>query len=68
MLFQSFEYLVFLAAILSVWWRLPRRGQNGLLLVAGGIFYGWIHPWFLLIVTVLKACNICLGVPHFQTM
>lgn len=65
MLFQSFEYLVFLAAILSVWWQLPRRGQNVLLLFAGAIFYGWIHPWFLMLLLTSTltdyACGLGLG-------
>ena len=49
MLFQSFDFLVFLIAIVGVYWRLPRRGQNVLLLVGSVIFYGWVHPWFLLL-------------------
>ncbi len=47
MIFQSIDYLLFFGALLSFYFWLPSRGQNGLLLVAGAVFYGWIHPWFL---------------------
>ena len=34
--------------MLALYWSLPRRGQNLLLIFASYIFYGWEHPWFLL--------------------
>ena len=40
--------MVFLALVLALYWSLPRRGQNFLLIIASYIFYGWEHPWFLL--------------------
>ena len=48
MIFHSVTYLVFLALVLALYWSLPRRGQNFLLIIASYIFYGWEHPWFLL--------------------
>jgi alginate O-acetyltransferase complex protein AlgI len=48
MIFHSITYLVFLALVLALYWSLPRRGQNILLIFASYIFYGWEHPWFLL--------------------
>ncbi len=48
MIFHSLTYLVFLAVVLTLYWALPRRGQNILVLVASYMFYGWEHPWFLL--------------------
>ena len=48
MIFHSITYLVFLALVLALYWSLPRRGQNFLLIIASYIFYGWEHPWFLL--------------------
>src|SRR3954470_20130554 len=48
MIFHSLTYLVFLALVLALYWSLPRRGQNFLLIIASYIFYGWEHPWFLL--------------------
>ena len=48
MIFHCLEYLVFLLAVLLFYWPLPRVWQNGLLVVASYVFYGWVHPWFLL--------------------
>jgi len=46
--FHSLNYLIFLPAVLALYWALSRRGQNVLLVAASYIFYGWEHPWFLL--------------------
>ncbi|MBA2585412.1 MAG: MBOAT family protein, partial [Chthoniobacterales bacterium] len=48
MSFHSLLYLLFFAVVLSIYWALPRRGQNLLLVAASYLFYGWQHPWFLL--------------------
>jgi D-alanyl-lipoteichoic acid acyltransferase DltB (MBOAT superfamily) len=48
MIFHSLTYLVFLAIVLALYWSLPRRGQNFMLIIASYVFYGWEHPWFLL--------------------
>ena len=50
MKFTSFEFLIFLPLVLLTYWRLSRRGQNALLLGASYVFYGWIHPWFCLLI------------------
>lgn len=47
MTFNSVEYAVFLSAVLLVYWRLPRRPQNLLLLAASYVFYGWWDVRFL---------------------
>jgi D-alanyl-lipoteichoic acid acyltransferase DltB (MBOAT superfamily) len=47
MIFHSLEFVAFFAAITIVYWRLPRREQNLLLLGGSYVFYGWIHPWFV---------------------
>jgi D-alanyl-lipoteichoic acid acyltransferase DltB (MBOAT superfamily) len=46
--FHSLTYLVFLPVVLALYWALPRRGQNIVLVAASYVFYGWEHPWFLL--------------------
>ena len=50
MQFQSLDYAIFLLALLAVYWRLPRRPQNALLLGGSYLFYGWVHPWFLALI------------------
>jgi D-alanyl-lipoteichoic acid acyltransferase DltB (MBOAT superfamily) len=49
-IFHSLDFLLFLAIVLVGYWSLPRRGQNALLLVGSYVFYGWIHPWFLILI------------------
>jgi D-alanyl-lipoteichoic acid acyltransferase DltB (MBOAT superfamily) len=46
-IFHSLEFLVFFPVTLAIYWLLPHRAQNVLLLVASYVFYGWVHPWFL---------------------
>ena len=50
MIFHSFTFVAFFLVVLALYWRLPHRGQNALLLVASYVFYGWVHPWFLLLI------------------
>ncbi|MFZ4766248.1 MAG: MBOAT family O-acyltransferase, partial [Roseimicrobium sp.] len=49
MIFQSLDYLIFFVAVFSAYWLLPLRGQNALLLVAGHFFYGYVHPWYCIL-------------------
>ncbi len=47
MIFHSLDYLVFLAAVFTAYWLLPRRWQNVLLLAVSYTFYGYVHLWYL---------------------
>jgi len=49
MLFDTPVYLVFLVLVVAVYWRLPWRPQNALLLLASYFFYGWWDWRFLLL-------------------
>jgi alginate O-acetyltransferase complex protein AlgI len=69
MIFHCLEYLVFLLAVLLFYWPLPRVWQNGLLVAASYVFYGWVHPWFLLpfVATTLIDYSLARGIesrPH----
>jgi D-alanyl-lipoteichoic acid acyltransferase DltB (MBOAT superfamily) len=45
--FTSVEFLIFFAAVFALYWLArERRWQNALLLVASYVFYGWVHPWY----------------------
>jgi len=46
-IFHSLEFVVFFFATVTLYWALPHRWQNLLLLVSSYVFYGWVHPWFL---------------------
>jgi alginate O-acetyltransferase complex protein AlgI len=50
MIFHSLEFVAFFVATVTLYWSLPHRAQNGLLLIASYVFYGWIHPWFLALI------------------
>ncbi len=50
MIFHSIDYLLFFVAVLLVYWRLPLRGQNLFLLAASYFFYGYIHPWYCILI------------------
>ena len=50
MIFHSLDFVVFFVVVVAVYWRLPQRGQNVLLLVASYFFYGYVHPWFLTLI------------------
>jgi alginate O-acetyltransferase complex protein AlgI len=47
MVFNSLIFLVFLAVVLALYYRLNHRGQNWMLLVASYFFYGWWDYRFL---------------------
>lgn len=55
MIFHSLDFLAFFVITLAAYWSMPRRDQNVLMLVASYIFYGWVHPWWpvLLLVTTV---------------
>ncbi len=50
MLFHTFDYLVFLAVLLAVYWAGSHRFQNLLVLAASYLFYGYVHPWYCLLI------------------
>ena len=50
MIFHSLDFVVFFLVVVTVYWRLPHRGQNVFLLAASYVFYGYVHPWFLILI------------------
>ena len=69
MIFQSLEYLIFLVCVLAVYWNLPHRAQNLFLVAASYIFYGWVHPWFLIpfLVTTVVDYFVAVGIESFPS-
>jgi alginate O-acetyltransferase complex protein AlgI len=49
MIFQSLDFIVFLTLVVAIHWLLAPRFRSLFLLVASYVFYGYIHPWFLLL-------------------
>jgi alginate O-acetyltransferase complex protein AlgI len=53
MLFTAPEFATLLLLVLTLYWLTPsRRVQNLLLLVTSYIFYGWVHPWFCILLAI----------------
>jgi alginate O-acetyltransferase complex protein AlgI len=49
MIFHSLDFVAFFLITLTAYWQLPHRWQNRLLLVASYVFYGWVAPWFTIL-------------------
>ena len=59
MLFNSFEFMLFLPIVFLLYWFVfkPRRLQNLFLVVASYIFYGWWDWRFLLLIAFTSLCS-----------
>jgi D-alanyl-lipoteichoic acid acyltransferase DltB (MBOAT superfamily) len=58
MTFIQTEFLWFFAIVLTVYWALPKREwQNLFLALASAVFYGWVHPWFLILLYISAAVD-----------
>ena len=70
MVFSSIPFLFyFLPAVLAVYFLTPRRGKNGVLLLASLVFYGWGEPMLrLLMVITIALFYVCgLGIDRAET-
>lgn len=61
MLFHTFTFWTFFAVVATLYSRLPHRGQNALLLVAGYVFYGWWDWRFLLLIGLSTVVDYAVG-------
>ena len=64
MLFNSFEFLVFLPLVFSGYWFLfkPLRMQNLFIVICSYIFYGWWDWRFLLLIAFTTFCSYASGI------
>lgn len=70
MLFNSFVFAVFLPIVFCLYWLLRPVGlrwQNGVLLVASYIFYGWWDYRFLVLLFITSATDFLVGVRMDKT-
>jgi D-alanyl-lipoteichoic acid acyltransferase DltB (MBOAT superfamily) len=58
-IFHSLDFIAFFVAVTAVYWMLPHRGQNILLLAASYFFYGYVHPWFLILIASSTVIDYC---------
>ena len=70
MLFNSFEFLIFLPVVFLLYWFVfrPRRLQNLLVVVASYVFYGWWDWRFLLLIALTSLCSFGSGllIEHYE--
>lgn len=70
MLFNSFEFLVFLPIVFLLYWFVfrERHWQNLLALVASYVFYGWWDWRFLFLIVLTSFCSYGCGLllEHFE--
>lgn len=70
MLFNSFEFLVFLPIVFLLYWFVfrERRQQNLLVVVASYVFYGWWDWRFLFLIAFTSLCSYVSGllIEHFE--
>lgn len=63
MLFNSFEFLLFLPVVFLLYWYVfrGRKWQNLLVVVASYVFYGWWDWRFLLLIALTSLCSYSSG-------
>ena len=72
MLFNSYEFLLFLPIVFLLYWFVfrGRRLQNLLVVVASYVFYGWWDWRFLLLIALTSLCSFGSGLllEHYEGM
>lgn len=63
MLFNSFEFLIFLPIVFILYWFVFKqlRYQNILIVIASYVFYGWWDKTFLLLIALTTICSYASG-------
>lgn len=64
MLFNSFEFLIFLPIVFALYWLLQKhlKWQNGLVVAASYLFYGWWDWRFLLLIFITSISSFISGI------
>jgi alginate O-acetyltransferase complex protein AlgI len=58
-IFHSLDFVFFFVITVAIYWTLPQRGQNVFLLGASYFFYGYVHPWFLILIASSTLVDYC---------
>ncbi len=59
MIFHSLDFVLFFLGFTAIYWWLPHRPQNIFLLAGSYFFYGYIHPWFLILIATSTIIDYC---------
>ena len=62
MTFIQWEFLAFFGLVYTAYWLVGnRKAQNVILAVCSAIFYGWVHPWFLILLYSSAVVDFFIG-------
>lgn len=62
MVFTSYDFLVFFFIVFMLYWLARRRQwQNLILLAASYVFYGWVHPWYAVLLGLSTLADYALA-------
>ena len=61
MIFHSLDFVVFFVAVVLVYYRLGHRAQNAFLLIASYFFYGYVNPWFVVLLAATTLVDYVAG-------
>lgn len=70
MLFNSFEFLLFLPLVFLLYWFVFNRNlklQNVFIVIVSYIFYGWWNWTFLLLIAITSLCSYVSGIAIQKT-
>lgn len=62
MIFNSLEFFIFFCVVICLYYALPHRWQNKMLLLASYFFYGWWDWRFLLLILISTATDYFCGI------
>jgi D-alanyl-lipoteichoic acid acyltransferase DltB (MBOAT superfamily) len=62
MTFTDYSFLILFLLSLAAYWLVKRKAwQNALLLIASYLFYGWVNPWYVLLLGLSTAVDYFLA-------
>ncbi len=62
MTFVQIEFAILFVTVFAVYWTVRNRTlQNVLLVMASAVFYGWVHPWFLILLYTSATLDFSMG-------
>jgi alginate O-acetyltransferase complex protein AlgI len=62
MTFIQIEFIWLFLIVFSAYWTVRSRVfQNALLVAASAVFYGWVHPWFLILLYTSATLDYTMG-------
>jgi len=58
-IFHSLDFVLFFLVFTAIYWWLPHRFQNIFLFAGSYFFYGYVHPWFLILIATSTIIDYC---------